>query len=566
MLLWFTNLSLLKKIMTVSIVMLLSSLSWGTFNCYVAYQVMERDVKERNQLLVESAISMIEGLKTDAANGKITTEEAQSKAKEFLRRARYDEGKQYFWISDIHGQVVMHPILPDLEKQDISQTNQKVFDLFTGFAKKLETSPDGAVYEYMWPKPGEDPKTLYPKSSYIKQIKEWGWIIGTGIYINDLQTKALKVLYVEMGFVAIFALILMVGTYGSVRMLSRPLLQLSDNMNQLAAGNLDIDVPYSYRKDEVGKIAQAFGVFKSNAIEKANLERQQIELQKKSEADKKQAMHDLANNFEQRTSGIIASLSTSSIQLSSSATQMKDSSQENVLTSRSVAQAISEANQNVQTVAAATEELSASSQEIARQISGVAEKSNRSSSEAAKTSEEISKLNGLADSIGDVVAAIKGIAEQTNLLALNATIEAARAGEAGKGFAVVADEVKKLATETAAKTTEIDERVVRIQQAIRTTVIAVERILADVQDIDKATATVASAVEQQNAATGEIGRNISEASNGTQTVAQSIGTVLQKSEDTGKSAELVLTASEELSRISKVLQKEMNEFLAGIRR
>lgn len=564
--LWFTNLSLLKKIIIVSIVMLMSSLSWGAFNCYITYDVMSKGVAERNQLLVESMVSMATNLEKQVGDGKIDEATAKSQFKDFLRSARYENGKQYFWINDTKGQVVMHPILPDLEKQDISQTNKKVFDLFSNFAKAVETKPEGTTYDYMWPKPGEDKTTLYPKSSYIKPIPNWGWIIGTGVYVDDLRAKAMKVFYFEMGFVAIFAFILMIGTYGAVRMLSRPLLQLSNNMNQLAAGDLKIDVPYAHRKDEVGKIAKAFGVFKTNAIEKENLERQQVELKAKSEADQKKAMHDLADSFDKRTSGIIATLSTSSVQLSSSATDMKDSSEENVLTSRSVAQAISEANQNVQTVAAATEELSVSSQEIARQISGVAEKSNRSSREAEKTSEEISNLNALADSIGDVVAAIKGIAEQTNLLALNATIEAARAGEAGKGFAVVADEVKKLATETAAKTTEIDERVVRIQQAIRTTVIAVGRILTDVQDIDHATSTVASAVEEQNAATSEIGRNISEASNGTQTVAQSIGTVLQKSEITGKSAELVLTASEELANLSKVLQTEVTEFLASIRK
>ena len=336
--------------------------------------------------------------------------------------------------------------------------------------------------------------------------------------------------YYESGFVLIFALILLIGTIVANKTLSQPLLQLAKNMKELAGGNLTVDVPYKHRGDEVGMIAQAFSIFKDNAIEKSGLERRQSELQQQAEAEKKKTMHDLADSFEQRTSGIILSLAASSRQLSDSAQMMKETSAENVITSRGVAQSIDVANQNVQTVAAASEELAASSQEIARQIAGVAQRSSRSSEEAAQTSSEIVHLNTLADSIGDVVAAIKGIAEQTNLLALNATIEAARAGEAGKGFAVVADEVKKLASETASKTTEIDERVIRIQQAIRTTVEAVERILTDVRDIDQSTATVAHAVDQQNLATAEIGRNVAEASNGTQSVAYSITEVLQNPE------------------------------------
>lgn len=172
--LWFTNLSLFKKILIVSMVMLISSLSWGGLNGYMTYQVMAKGVAERNQFLVESMSSIITNIEKDVSDGKITKDAAQAEVKDFLRHSRYENGKQYFWINDIHGQAVMHPILPDLEKQDVSQTNKKVFDLFSNFAKKLETSPDGAVYNYTWPKPGEDKTKLYSKSSYIKPIKDWG--------------------------------------------------------------------------------------------------------------------------------------------------------------------------------------------------------------------------------------------------------------------------------------------------------------------------------------------------------------------------------------------------------
>jgi methyl-accepting chemotaxis protein len=562
---WFVNLNLLKKIMLVSAVMMISAWTWGSFNAYMAYNIMEKDVKERNKFLVETAHSMIDGLQKDVADNKLTKDDAQSQAKIFLRKARYENGKQYFWINGTNGQAIMHPMLPELETQDISQTKKNVYDLFMSFAKAVEKNPDGIEFDYMWPKPGMDKTLLFPKSSYIMAIPEWGWIVGTGVYVDELKNKAMVLFYYEMGFVAVFAFILIVGTYFSVRLLSKPMQQLANNMNDLAGGNLNVDVPHRNRKDEVGMIAKAFSVFKDNAIEKSNLEKSQIELQKKAELEKKEAMHSLARSFEERTSGIIMSLSESADQLSGSAKKMKDDSEENVATSHSVAQAINEANQNVQTVAAATEELSVSSQEIARQISGVAEKSNRSSQEAEKTNAEILKLNEMANSIGDVVSAIKGIAEQTNLLALNATIEAARAGEAGKGFAVVADEVKKLATETANKTTEIDERVALIQQAIRNTVTAVHSILEDVKDIDHATSTVASAVEEQNAATSEIGRNISEASGGTQIVAQNISDVLRNSENTVKSAASVLSASDKLSIISESLQSQVESFLKEIR-
>lgn len=391
------------------------------------------------------------------------------------------------------------------------------------------------------------------------------WVLMIDIFKSEIMEDVHhKTQMIALATLAILFFIAIISYFYS-RTITNPIKSLSSSMVSLANKDYSITVPYQSRGDEMGDMARSVYVFKQNGLAVQKLEAEQEALKKQAEIDKKIAMNKLADDFDQRTSGIIKSLAAAATEMQATAAQMTAASDNTAHASQIVASAAAEADSNVQTVAAATEELSASSSEIARQISSVAQKSSRASGEAIRTNEQVGELNSLADSIGEVVGAIKDIAEQTNLLALNATIEAARAGEAGKGFAVVADEVKKLATETASKTIQIDERVNKIQAAIRGTVEAVERIINDVNDIDHSTATVASAVEEQNAATSEIGRNVSEASTGTQQVAQNIVDVQRSAEETGEAANNLSSAANELAEIAENLQEQVGTFLGEIR-
>jgi len=347
--------------------------------------------------------------------------------------------------------------------------------------------------------------------------------------------------------------------------LTDPIHKMVDSMKTLADGNNTITIPSLERHDEIGDMAKAVQVFKENGLE---MERLEVETEKnkvRAEEEKKASMHRLADDFDARTSSVISSLTAAARQMQQTAEKMTDASDRTSEVSSAVAAAATQADANVQTVAAATEELTASAREISQQINMVANMAGNASEEAQVTSKEVQNLQEMAVSVGDVVGAIKAIAEQTNLLALNATIEAARAGEAGKGFAVVADEVKKLANETAQKTEEIDERVTRIQNAINSSVKAMDKIISNVKNIDEATTSVTAAVEEQNAATGEIGRSVAEASAGTQQVSHNIVTVQENAYQTGEASKTVLDAAGELSKLSVELRDQVGRFLSEIR-
>jgi len=219
----------------------------------------------------------------------------------------------------------------------------------------------------------------------------------------------------------------------------------------------------------------------------------------------------------------------------------------------------------VQSVASATEEMTSSVNEISRQVQESAKISGEAVKQARDTDARINALSQAAGRIGDVVKLITAIAEQTNLLALNATIEAARAGEAGRGFAVVASEVKQLASQTAKATDEISTQIAGMQTATQESVAAIKEIGGTIARISEIASTIAAAVEEQGAATQEIARNVGEAAKGTAQVASNITDVNRGAGETGSASSQVLSSAQSLSSESNHLKAEVDKFLSTVR-
>lgn len=368
-----------------------------------------------------------------------------------------------------------------------------------------------------------------------------------------------------MGAALLIALLSAALLWFALRRTLKPLKQLNGTMRQLAQGDLTVAVPGRSRKDEIGAMAAAVEVFKDSMIQTRQLEEETALARAGAEAQRKTAMCEMADHFEQAVGGILGMVTSAATELQATAQGMSGTAAETASQSSTVAAAAEEAALNVHTVASAAEELGSSVQEISRQVSSSANLARAAVSEATQTEQLVQELSAGAAKIGDVVSLISDIAGQTNLLALNATIEAARAGEAGRGFAVVAAEVKALASQTARATDEIGHQIGRIQTATDHTVSAIQGIAARIREIAGVSTGIAAAVEEQGAATQEIVRNVNQAAVGTGAVTSTIAGVAGAAESTGAAAGQVLDAASELSRQSEHLSGEVSRFLATVR-
>ena len=268
--------------------------------------------------------------------------------------------------------------------------------------------------------------------------------------------------------------------------------------------------------------------------------------------------------FRQSVHTVLKSVKESAAALKSTAVKLSETSAAASQRSQEAGSTSNEASANVETAASAADELLTSIGEIGRQLHQTADIVRMANSEAEATNGEIAGLAQAAQKIGDVVDLIRDIAEQTNLLALNATIEAARAGEAGKGFAVVASEVKSLAVQTAKATEEISGQISAVQTSTTKAVSAIGGITARMQEINRHTGSVASAIEQQKAATGEISRNVNSAAQASKMIVAVLSEVTQAAGEASASTKTVLTSSDAVEKAAGQLGTEIEQFLAKV--
>ncbi|MCB5175553.1 methyl-accepting chemotaxis protein [Microvirga lenta] len=528
------------------------------------YQLREEIVSAqavKTHHVVEAAYGILSYYEAEERAGRMSRADAQKAAMHAVRGLRYDK-QEYFWINDMHPRMLMHPIKPELEGQDMTENKDPTGKrLFVAFVDTVKQSGAGFV-PYLWPKPGAEQPV--GKISYVKGFQPWGWIIGSGVYTDDTAAKVWDTAMKLMAGVALIVLVI-AGVAALIgRGVTRPILALSQAMRALAEGDKQVDVPAQNRADELGEMAHAVQVFKGVLIAKDEAE-EAAALEADAKARRAQRLDEIAKRFEANVSALTQGLSTAALRMEATAQTMAATAEQTNHQSTSVASAAEKTAANVQTVAAATEELSISTREIAAQVAHSTQIAGTAVEGARRTDATVQALVTTAERIGSVVALINTIAAQTNLLALNATIEAARAGEAGKGFAVVASEVKELAGQTTKATEEISAQIAEIQQVTQEAVSAIQSVGSTIGEMSSVSTAIAAAIEQQGAATSEIARNVQEAARGTEAVSGNIVDVQQGAGQTGAAASQVLDAAQELARHSNDLSQEVQAFLASVK-
>lgn len=507
---------------------------------FTIYTSLLAEKQNQTKYMVDIAYGILNSTYNDAIAKNIDTNTAQQNAMQQISTLRYD-GNNYFWIHNMQAKMLMHPINTALNNTDMSDYKDPAGKRFLVDMATLVKEKGEGMMPYLWPKPGV--KNPVDKISYVKGFEKWGWILGTGIYVDDVNAKFWQIAG-EIGLIAGVCLaILLIILHIITRSIELPILKTLQTINGIDGNltkRLDTD-----GNDEMSKLCKGF------------------------------------NYFLIQIHAMVLLLKKSSSSINSSSSQLLTVCRDNQ-------NIIEQQHTQTQSVATAITEMSATIKEVARNAQDAANAASKADKEAKcskeivavtaqsilelanaveQSSNVVNNLEAKSKSIGSVVDVIQNISEQTNLLALNAAIEAARAGEQGRGFAVVADEVRTLATRTQQSTREIQKMIEELQIGSKEAVQVMEeshvKTKATVGKALKATESldnIVAAIKIIHDINGQIASTTEEQSVVAQDIDQRINDIAQLSENTSRSSERMRDLSMELKKLDEIFQSGIQQF------
>ncbi|MBP2227208.1 methyl-accepting chemotaxis protein [Azospirillum agricola] len=553
--------SIRAKLLILQGLFIVAILAAGVWSAYAKRAMMVDGYENTIRSVVESSVAILKSYDARMAKGELTREEAQARAKDALRSVRFS-GQEYVFGFEYDGTNVFH-IRPDIEGTrklaDFKSSDGTL--IIRELLSRARAGTGFLVYDF--PKAGGDQPL--PKLAYAALYGPWGWMIGTGVYIDDVDAAFRSILVGTLATTVATALLLGLFGYRLVSRIANGLDSIAGATGKIARGDLATTVEGAERRDEVGTLARAVEALRLTAIEAANLRAGQTALEARAAEERRAAMNRFADDFERTVGGLVRSVAEAAETLTGTSSAMSRGADQTTGLMGTAAEAASHTSGNVNAVAEATEQLAASIREIAQQVAESTAGSTRAVEDVRRTYQLIEQLDTVAKRTVEVVDLIRSIAAQTNLLALNATIEAARAGEAGKGFAVVASEVKNLANQTAKATDDVQAQIAAMTAATASVVDAMRGVGGVIETVNNVASSISAAIEEQGAATRNISANVNEAAQGVAQVSSSLTMVCGHATATGNASAEVAEAARAVSSQTERMRTEVSGFLAKIR-
>lgn len=509
----FRNLGFGAKIGLISVVILVPVLALLNWLVQVGYDAALEARKTALRQHVEIVLGIIKAAQAQESQGT-SRDAAQSAAKQAIAALRYD-GKEYFWVNDMDVRVVMHPIKPELNGKDASgvkDPNGKA--VFVAFVDQVRRAGKGFV-EYQWPKPGSDQPV--DKLSYVEGFEPWGWVIGTGLYVDDLRSNFLQSLVRVTLVICTVAAVVAYLFISFYKVMNGGLNETRRHVHAMTNGDLTTS-PSPWGRDEAAQLMRDLSAMQDSLRRVVSRVR-----------EASTSIVDSSNTVAQGASDLASRTEQAAANLEQTAASMEQ----------------------ISATVNSTSDNTTSAANVARENAAMATQGGQVMADVVRSMQQIREAS---TQISDIIGTIDSIAFQTNILALNAAVEAARAGEQGRGFAVVASEVRSLAKRSADAAKQIKLLIQGSVERVESGVETVERAGSTMRDIVRASGRVDTLL-------GEVREGAREQTLGIRQVGDAITDLDRTTQQNAALVEETAASAEELKVLADQLSRQVEHFV-----